>query len=209
MMILESYMGVLIITFLAMFFMLGELMVKLKGLGMILGIGFITFYFLGQSPTYNVWLMGFVFIIGISLIVVDGKWIGDGTLGVIGLVLVLLSVAFAASTWIHALYSVAGVLLGSFSSLFLMKAFPRRDMWTKVALLDQLSSEAGYNSLNETYIELLNQTGETITVLRPSGTIRVNGEEYSAISKSKWVDKGKKVKVVVVDGTKIEVEEVE
>ncbi|MFD2637451.1 NfeD family protein [Piscibacillus salipiscarius] len=206
---LESYLGVLIITFLAMFFMIGELLVKLKGLGMVLGIGFITFYFLGQSPTYNVWIMAFVFVVGLTLIVFDGKWINDGTLGVIGLVLVLLSVAFAATSFTHALYSVAGVLLGSFSSLFLMKALPRRDMWSKVALLDQLTSEQGYNSLNESYKDLLHKEGVAITVLRPSGTIKVHNQEYSAVTKSKWVERGKRVKITSVDGTKIEVEEVE
>ncbi|MGP4072492.1 NfeD family protein [Piscibacillus sp. B03] len=208
-MILDSYLGILIVTFLAMFFMLGELLVKLKGLGMILGAGFITFYFMSQSPTYNVWIMAFVFIIGLMLVVIDGKWLNDGTFGVVGLVLVLLSVAFAATSFTHALYSVAGVLLGSFSSLFLMKVLPRRDMWSKVTLLDQLTSEEGYNSLNETYKDLLHKEAITVTVLRPSGTIKLKDKEYSAVSNSKWIEQGKKVKVVTVDGTKIEVEEIE
>ncbi|TFB25124.1 nodulation protein NfeD [Filobacillus milosensis] len=208
MMILQSIVGVFVVTFLGMFFLIGEMFVKLKGLGLILGIGFITLYFMSHVSSFNLIMMGIAFLIGIGLIIVDGKFIGDGTIGIVGFVLILLSVAFAASNWTLAMYSVAGVILGSLSSLLLIKMLPRRDMWSKIALMDQLTSEKGYNSLNHSYKDLLNKEGITQTVLRPSGNIKVNGEEYSAVSKGNWIEKNHAIRIVNIDGTKIEVEEV-
>ncbi|RPF55618.1 NfeD family protein [Aquisalibacillus elongatus] len=208
-MILNSLIGVFVVTFLAMFFMIGELIVKLKGLGIIIGIGFITFYFIDHATSMNVIMMGFAFFVGLGLIILDGKLLNDGVFGIIGFLVVLISVAFAASTWTHAMYSMSGVILGTFSSFFLIKVLPRRDMWSKITLMDQLTSDKGYNSLNTYYKNLLNQEGETVTILRPSGTVKIDGQEYSAVSISKWIEKGKRIKVVAVDGTKIEVEEEE
>ncbi len=90
---------------------------------------------------------------------------------------------------------------------FSFKVFKKREMWTKIALKDQLSKEAGYNSMNMEYQKLLGEEGITMTDLRPVGTIKVRGKTYSAQSDGKWIKKDTKVTVVTVDGTKIQVEE--
>ncbi|GEL78292.1 NfeD family protein [Tenuibacillus multivorans] len=208
-MILESALGVFVITFLALFFLIGEMLVKLKGIGIVLGLGFMGFYFTAHLSSLGLFLISGAFIFGILLIILDGKLINDGTIAAVGFIIILISVAFAASSWTLALYSATGVILGTFSSFFLIKVLPRREMWTKVALMDQLTSDRGYNSMNQSYGNLLHKEGVTVTVLRPSGTIKVDNQEISAVSRAKWIEKGSHIKIVTVDGTKIEVEEID
>lgn len=77
-----------------------------------------------------------------------------------------------------------------------------------MALNDQMTSEMGYNSMNETYQKLLGKTGTARTDMRPSGTIEIEGEDYSAVSNGQWIYKDQPVTVASVDGTKIMVKKV-
>nr|WP_076556895.1 NfeD family protein [Salimicrobium flavidum] len=197
------------ITFLSTMFLLGELLVRMKGVFALLGIGFITVYFSSYLEPDMFFLMGAMYILGLALLIVDGKFINDGTLGTIGAVIMILSVSLSAPTWGAGLYSASGVVLGGLSSLVFLKVFPRRKMWSKLALNDQLSSERGYNSMNETYRALIGEEGVAVTDMRPTGTIKVKGEEYSASTNGKWMEKGDKITVENADGTRILVKKVE
>lgn len=196
-----------VITFLGTLFLIGEVLVNMRGLFALLGIGFITVYFGAYVGTESVILMIIIYFVGLVLIVVDGKIVNDGTLATIGLVSMLTAVGIAAPSVAAAVYAIIGVLLGVGCSFFFLKVFKRREMWTKIALKDQLSKEAGYNSMNMEYETLVNEVGVTLNDLRPVGTIKINGKDYSAISDGKWIKKDSKVRVVKVDGTKILVEE--
>ena len=208
-MLLDHNFFVFLIPFLGLFFLFGELFVKIKGVGAILGLGFIAYYFSFYLDSLQLLTITAFFLLGLGLVVLDGKLINDGTLGVIGLLLMIFIIGFTAPGWVASFYSSAGVVLGSLSSLFLLKIFPKRNMWSKIALNDQLTSEAGYNSLNDEYKSLLGERGITKTVLRPTGTIVVNEEKYSAVSEGKWIEMDKKVEIVQIEGTRIVVKEVD
>ncbi|WP_026906206.1 NfeD family protein [Paucisalibacillus globulus] len=196
----------LVITGLGTLFLLGEVLVNMRGIFAILGIGFITVYFSVYLGTDSLILMLIIYFIGILLIIIDGKVLNDGTLAVIGTVSMLASVALPAPNFAAGLYAVLGVLLGAGGSLFFLKVFKRRDMWNKITLKDQLTSEAGYNSMNNEYRSLLNQEGITLNDLRPVGTIRIDTKDYSAVSNGQWIPKGTAITVKQVDGTRILVE---
>ncbi|MBX0358734.1 NfeD family protein [Halobacillus sp. Nhm2S1] len=193
----------LFITFLGTMFLIGELLVNMRGVFAIIGFGFITVYFSGYLETEMFIVMMLVYFLGIILMIIDGKLLNDGTLAIIGAVTMIIAVGFSAPNWVAGLYSVIGVILGGSASLLFLKVFKQRKMWSKMALNDQLTSEMGYNSMNETYQYLLDQQGEALTDMRPVGTIKIEEEEYSAISNGQWITCGDKIKVVKVDGTKI------
>ncbi|SDP55151.1 NfeD family protein [Halobacillus aidingensis] len=193
----------LFITFLGTMFLIGELLVNMRGVFAIIGFGFITVYFSGYLETEMFIVMMLVYFLGIILMIIDGKLLNDGTLAVIGAVTMIIAVGFSAPNWVAGLYSVIGVILGGAASLLFLKVFKHRKMWSKMALNDQLSTEMGYNSMNEKYQYLLEQQGEALTDMRPVGTIKIEDEEYSAVSNGQWITSGDKIKVVKVDGTKI------
>jgi membrane-bound ClpP family serine protease len=196
----------LVITGFGTLFLSGEVLVNMRGFFALLGIGFITVYFGAYVETGSVILMLIIYFIGLLLIIIDGKLLNDGTLATIGLAAMLTAVALPAPNLTAGLYAVLGVLLGTGASFLFLKVFKRRDMWNKLTLKDQLSTEAGYNSINETYATLVDQEGVTLTDLRPVGTIRVNNKDYSAVSNGQWITKGTSIRVAMVDGTKILVE---
>ena len=50
---------------------------------------------------------------------------------------------------------------------------------------------------------LLNQTGETLTTLRPSGTAVINGKRVDVVSEGAFIEPGQTVKVVAVEGLRV------
>ncbi|WP_164668595.1 NfeD family protein [Virgibacillus doumboii] len=195
-----------VITGFGTLFLIGELLVNMRGFFGLMGISFITVYFAAYLETGSFIIMLIIYIVGLLLIIIDGKIINDGTLATIGLACMLIAVALTAPNLTAGMYAVIGVLLGGFSSFFFLKVFKRRDMWSKIALVDQLTKEAGYNSMSEDYGNLMEKEGITVSNLRPVGTIRIDNKNYSAVSNGEWIPKDSEIKVVHVDGTKILVE---
>lgn len=193
----------LFITMLGTMFLIGELLVNMRGAFAVLGIGFITVYFSSYLAMDMFFMMMLVYFLGIVLMIIDGKLLNDGTLATIGAAAMVVAVGFSAPNWVAGLYSVIGVILGGAGSLLFLRVFKRREMWTKITLADQLSSEMGYNSMKQTYQSLIGKTGEALTDMRPVGTITIDGEEYSAVSNGQWISRGDAINVVSVDGTKI------
>ena len=203
-----SWLGFVIVG-LGTMFLIGELLVNMRGVFAILGIIFITIYFyayLNDVSSFIILLA--VYFVGLILILIDGKLLNDGTLAVLGLISMVLAVVIAAPDIYTGIYAVIGIIVGIAISFSFLKVFKRREMWGKIALKDRLTKEAGYSSINMEYKQLIHKTGVTITDLRPIGTIRVDEKDYSAISDAQWIKKGSMIKIVEVDGTRILVEEI-
>src|SRR5690625_1847354 len=204
-----SWMGFIIVG-LGTMFLIGELLVNMRGVFAIFGVIFITVYFyayLNEPASFMVLLA--IYFIGLILILIDGKLLNDGTLAVLGLVAMVLVVVIAAPDIYTGIYAVIGVIVGIAISFSFLKVFKRREMWGKIALKDRLTKEEGYSSINKEYEQLVNKTGVTITDLRPIGTIRVQNKDYSAISDAQWIQKGTNVQIIEVDGTRILVKEID
>ena len=198
-----TWIGLLLVG-LGTFFLIGELLVNLRGLGAILGISFIVYYFYIFTPnTSTLIMMLFIYFVGIIFIFIDGKLINDGTLATIGITGMIFSVALSAPSFTSGLYAVIGVLVGSAVSLLLLKMFEKRNMWNKITLKDRLTADKGYTTVNKEFEQLIGKTEETMTDMRPVGTIKVDGKEYSGISNAQWIPKASKIEVLDVDGTRI------
>jgi len=198
-----------VLTGIGSLFLIGEVLVNARGIFGLLGIGFITIYFGAYVVETSFFIiMLILYFLGLILIIIDGKILNDGTLATIGVAIMLVSVALVAPSFTSGLYAVLGVILGTAGSFLFLKVFKKREMWTKIALKDQLTSEEGYNSLNKEYEKLLGQSGITKTDLRPVGTIEVNKKDYSAVSNGQWIEKNTHIQVIQVDGTKILVEKI-
>ncbi|WP_347549578.1 NfeD family protein [Pseudalkalibacillus hwajinpoensis] len=197
-----------LVVLLSVLFLFGELLVRVKGIFGVIGILMLTFYFsfhLTSLPSM-LW-MGLVFAVGLALVILDGKLLNDGTFGLIGLLMMVTAVAIPSPSFLYGLLVSSGFLMGTAASFLFLRVFPARSMWTKMTLKDRLSSDMGYNSMNEGYKELIGKTATTITPFRPSGTIQLNENKYSAISAGSWIDSNVQVVITSVDGTRIVIEE--
>lgn len=200
-----------LVVLLGTLFLIGELLVRAKGLFAILGIAIMAMYFSyhltgdGQIGFWVVILYG----VGLSLIILDGKVITDGTIALLGIVLMIAGLALPSPNFIYGFLASMGFLVGGFGSLLFLKVFPPRNLWARLTLKDRLTAEEGYNSINETYHELVGKKGNTLSPFRPTGTVEIEGKQYSATSGGQWLEPNMSVKVVSVDGTRIVVKKEE
>ncbi|SER69174.1 NfeD family protein [Salipaludibacillus aurantiacus] len=191
------------VVFIATLFIFGEVMVRVKGLFGIIGIVIMAIYFSYHlTAADSLWVV-VLYLIGLSLIIFDGKVTTDGTIAAIGILFMVLGLALPAPGITYGVLVAMAFILAAPASYLFTKVFPKRNMWDKMLLKDKLSSEHGYNSMNETYQDLVGKTGLTKTPFRPIGTIEVDGKLYSATADNQWLKEDTKVKIISVDGTRI------
>jgi membrane-bound ClpP family serine protease len=185
-----------------------EVLVRGRFIFGLIGVASLSLYFTVHIQEGLALWMGGLFLLGILLVVLDGKFIGDGTIGGIGLLLMLISLAIPSPTIFYGIAVVTAFIVGALGSFIFLKYFPRRQLWSKLTLNDTLSSEKGYNSVNEGYTSLVGVEGFAQTDFRPTGTIKIDGKLYSAVSEGKWIKKGAALEVYHVNGTRILVKEI-
>jgi membrane-bound serine protease (ClpP class) len=93
---------------------------------------------------------------------------------------------------------LAGVIAGLMAGVWCwLKFFPESRMAKKFI------SRSAVGELGVDRPELLNQTGEALTQLRPSGTAKINGQRVDVVAESGLIERNAKIKVVVVEGARI------
>lgn len=192
-----------VVVFLGTLFLIGELLVRAKGLFAILGVAIMAMYFsFHLSGDVGLWVV-ILYLVGLMMIVIDGKVITDGTIALLGVLLMVIGIAVPAPDFVYGALVSMGFLVGGFSSALFLKVFPSRNLWAKMTLKDRLTGDIGYNSINDRYHELVGKQGKTISPFRPTGTINVDGEQYSATSGGNWIEANTDIIVTSVDGTRI------
>src|SRR5699024_373605 len=194
-----SFMSFIIVG-LGTMFLIGEIFVNMRGVFALLGIFLITtIFYVHITDPIMIIIMFIIYIVGLILIVIDGKVLNDGTLTVLGIGSMIVSASITAPNLSSGIYSVIGIIVGALLSLTFLKIFKPRKMWGKIALKDRLTTEAGYTTLTEEYKNLISQSGITLTDMKPTGTVKINEKEYSAVSTGNLIKKDKKIKVISVD----------
>lgn len=143
-----------------------------------------------------------------ALLIIAELFIPGGIIGSIGAVLVFFSLASLTDSLGELFLGI--VLFIAFIGLviyLLLKLIPRERFKNTLILNSELNSQEGFSS-NGNYDYLMGQRGISITILRPSGKIRIAGEIYYVSSEDKFIEKDKQVLVVGVEGSKIFVREV-
>jgi membrane-bound serine protease (ClpP class) len=87
---------------------------------------------------------------------------------------------------------------------------PKINQWkafSRLSLADTQQRLEGYTSSFYS-VELLGKEGEAFTRLMPSGRITIEDEVYDAYSRSGFIDKGEKIKVISTEGTSLRVKKI-
>src|SRR5699024_3617997 len=152
-------------------FVIGEILVDMRGIFALIGIFLITtFFYTNMQDPNMISIMFIIYIMCLILIVTDGKVLNAGTLTVLGIVGMSASVSITAPNLTSVIYSVIGIIVGALLSIAFLKIFKPRKMWEKIALKDRSTTEAGYTTLTEEYKNLISQSGITLTDMKPTGT---------------------------------------
>lgn len=159
-----------------------------------------------------------MFIAGIILIAVEIFVIpGFGLPGIAGIILVFASIFLSLlggdpfinfDTISVAIIQLTIALIAALVLVFLLAKFlPKTSAFSRLVLAESEKADQGFVSYpSET--SLLGKTGKALTVLRPAGIAEIEGKKYDVIADNEYIEPGKVVKVIRVEGIKVVVSEV-
>lgn len=181
-----------------------ELIVPGFGLPGIIGVIGFGLYFFGH------YIAGFagmedviLFVLGIALLVSELFVPSFGILGILGTVSLIAGIVMASPNAESALLSlVVALVAAGVVVFFIARRFKHRGVWNKFILKDRMTTEEGYVS-SSSKSELLGRTGETLTPLRPAGTVRIDEERIDVVTNGEFIAAGVLVEVVKVEGTRV------
>jgi membrane-bound serine protease (ClpP class) len=159
-----------------------------------------------------------LFIAGIVLLALEIFVIpGFGITGISGIILIFLSIFlsltpggpfFNYENISIAIVQLTSALVGALILVFLLAKFlPKTSMFNKLILADEEKAEQGFVSYPSEK-ELLGAEGIALTTLRPAGSAEFNGKRVDVVADWEYIEKGKKIKVLRVEGIKVVVKEV-
>lgn len=146
------------------------------------------------------------FIVGIVLLVLEAFVPGFGLPGISGIIMEVIAIVLA---WVnHGPLAALGVtiivlsLIAIAISVSLRSATNGRLSRSKLILKEKESNEAGYRSSEDMNV-FLGKEGETTTVLRPTGMAEFDGVKLNVVSDGEFVPAGTKVRIALVEGSRI------
>lgn len=173
------------------------------------GLAAFGLYFFGQSIAGFAGMEAIIlFVIGIGLLIMEMFVPSFGILGILGIVALILGITMGAYDTSNALQSLGiALLIAAVIVLIFAYVFRRRGIWNRFILSEQLTTDKGFvpQVSREKWI---GQEGVTLSDLRPSGIAEIAGERIDVITSGEYIDKGKPIRVISVDGTRILVKEI-
>lgn len=226
------------LLFMAIILIYIELHFMVGFFGILSAVCFAVFFwskFLGGTAG---WLEVVLFLVGISCIAMEVFVIpGFGVFGVSGGLLVLGSLIMASQTFGQiepgkdysdftttlmtvASSVVAVIVMASAMSRFLPQipllnmvilqppSYEQNSHGSGPQLRPDLAPTLSKTAAIEADAGLMGEEGEALTILRPAGKARIRGEIVDVVSQGPYVDKGATIRVVEVNGNRVEIIEV-
>ena len=173
----------------------------LGGTMSVIGFGL---YFGGNILAGNSnWTSLILFITGIILMMIAVIVPGFGIPEIGGVLFMFGGVVLAVdSVWTALLSLSVAIIITTVIGVILIKLGFRSKILSKIVLQSNHTSERGYVSA-DTMDTYLDKVGETLTELRPTGFIEIEGERLDVLAEGAFISKDEKVKVVKVEGSTI------
>ncbi|MBO9597113.1 MAG: nodulation protein NfeD [Cohnella sp.] len=186
-----------------------ELLVPGFGVPGIVGVVAFGLYFFGQFVAGFAGMEAVVlFVIGLILLVSELFIPSFGILGILGIAAVISGITMGAKDTGDALSTLGlSALIALVIIAVFVYIFRKRGVWNRFILREALTTEQGYvpNNPRESWI---GREGVTQSELRPSGIAEIEGERVDVITGGEFVERGRHVRIVAVDGTRVVVQEV-
>ena len=160
-----------------------------------------------------------LFIVGLILLVVEIFVIpGFGVFGIIGIVLIVASLVLAMIFNINFNFSFApssiifqkimlvmvSLTIGFGLSIWLgRKLILANTRFGTIALKTELSKKDGFLSQGSGFFHLVGKEGIAQTILRPSGKIEIEGNQYDAVANYGIIEKGTPIKVLKFENSQL------
>lgn len=148
-----------------------------------------------------------LFFIGVGLIIAE-FFLPFGIAGVIGSLAIIGSIIMAGGNpMFMAVSLLIAIAIAITGMVVIMKFFGKKlHLLNRMVLMDSTDTESGYVS-NVNRINLIGREALTATPLRPSGAVVLDGERIDVVSEGSYIERGKNVIIVKVEGSRIVVRE--
>ncbi len=205
-------MPVLQVLLLSIFFLCLFVEVKTGGMGagiltglVAAGVFFGSQYVKGLVSLYQI----AIFFVGIVCILIEMLLPTVGLLAGVGVAAMLYSVVLALGGDLNAVYAMGiSFLLAVGIFAVIVNRLPSSKLWSRLVLRDASTSEKGFVSA-ESQDSLVGQMGEVLTELRPAGSALLEGRPVDVVSEGAYVEKGERIRVISVNGSRVVVRKVQ
>ncbi|GAB5536202.1 MAG: NfeD family protein [Rubricoccaceae bacterium] len=173
-------------------------------------------YMLGLAQSWEIAL----FAVGLILIAIEVFVVpGFGIFGIAGIAMTLGALLIALVPNIGFRFPTDGEIAQATMTLAaalgltvvlgfsLARYLPRSERFAHLVLMPSLDAATGHTSA-ETAFDLVGQRGVTVTDLRPSGVVEIDGKRVQVVSQGPFVSAGSIVEVLEARGSRVEVREV-
>lgn len=148
-----------------------------------------------------------LFVLGIILLVCELFVPSFGILGILGSISLVAGVVMAAFDTSDALLSLGIAFVAALIVVIVVaRIFKHRGIWNRFILKDSLTSEQGYLS-GDAKSYLLHKEGVSLTTLRPSGAVIIDGERVDVVTDGTFIAANRPVIVSKIEGTRVVVRE--
>ena len=159
-----------------------------------------------------------MFVAGIILLFLEIFVIpGFGITGISGIILVLASIFLSLTGGLPffdfnviggAIIQLSIALVGAFILILLLAKFlPKSKTFNRLVLAEEENADKGFVSYPSAK-ELVGAEGIAITDLRPAGSAEINNQRYDVVADWQYIERGKKIKVIRVEGIKVVVTQI-
>ena len=196
-----------------------ELKIPGWGISGTLGVIFLVLFFWGHylAGLAN-WTEIVIFGIGVVLVFLEIFIIpGFGIAGIAGMALIVVGIFLALLKFplhlpqmqLGRAFSTLGyaIVFTVLAALVGLKFLPKTGLWKNIILTAEEKKEEGFLSA-ASFDKYLGKKGKTITALRPSGKVDIDGEMLDVITEGNFIEKDRSIVVADVSGSKIVVKEV-
>lgn len=186
-----------------------EFLVPGFGIPGIVGLAAFCLYFFGSFIAGFAGMEAIIFFIaGIVLLVIEMFVPSFGVLGILGIIGVVYGIAHAAFDTGNAMRSLGlAALVAIVIIAIVVYAFRKRGIWNRFILREQLTTDQGYVP-NVSREHMVGLEGTALSLLRPAGVAEIDGQRVDVVTSGEFIERGSKVRVTSVDGTRIVVKEI-
>ncbi|WP_229713150.1 NfeD family protein [Macrococcus hajekii] len=144
-----------------------------------------------------------LFVAGVIFLVLELFVVG-AVLGIVGALMVLASFLLVGEDISRmAVFLAVSLMLAVIEWVVLVKFFGKKiPLFKNVILTDSTSKEAGYSS-HDDRSHFVGRVARTLTPLRPSGIITLDGKRIDAVSEGAFIEKDREVTIIFVEGTRV------
>jgi membrane-bound serine protease (ClpP class) len=144
---------------------------------------------------------------GILAIILEVFVPAAGIIGIAGIGSIIASIVIAyqrLGNLVGSIYLAVVLVLVPVFIVVYFRFFPRSPVGRWLISQDRQDTSKGYYSFTpEKYTDLIGKEGTTLTILRPVGMVRIDGQKYSAVTGGEFIEKDKPIKVVKVEGSRV------